>query len=119
MELEISDDPHDCRRLDVSSIPVTVTMSKVLQQSHDCPTMLLLQDWKHEFTSSLYWIDILANLCFKLVLAVTKLHAIIYSSGKLSAVFIMKDSVSYCIVFSSKTHHTYGASKSKANSNLN
>ena len=28
-ELEISDDPHDCRRLDVNSIPVTVTMSKV------------------------------------------------------------------------------------------
>lgn len=29
VELEISDDPHDCRRLDVSSIPVTVTLSKV------------------------------------------------------------------------------------------
>ena len=29
LELEISDDPHDCRRLDVASIPVTVTMSKV------------------------------------------------------------------------------------------
>ncbi|RMX40916.1 hypothetical protein pdam_00017663, partial [Pocillopora damicornis] len=28
-ELEISDDPHDCRRLDVNSIPVTVTMSKI------------------------------------------------------------------------------------------
>ena len=29
VELEISDDPHDCRRLDISSIPVTVTLSKV------------------------------------------------------------------------------------------
>jgi len=29
VELEISDDPHDCRRLDISSIPVTVTMSKI------------------------------------------------------------------------------------------
>lgn len=29
VELEISDDPHDCTRLDVSSIPLTVTMSKV------------------------------------------------------------------------------------------
>ena len=30
VELEISDDPHDCTRLDVSSIPLTVTMSKVI-----------------------------------------------------------------------------------------
>ena len=29
VELEISDDPHDCRKLDVTSIPVTVTLSKV------------------------------------------------------------------------------------------
>ena len=29
VELEISDDPHDCGRLDISSIPVTVTLSKV------------------------------------------------------------------------------------------
>lgn len=29
MELEISDDPHDCRRLDVTSIPITVTLSKI------------------------------------------------------------------------------------------
>lgn len=29
VELEISDDPHDCRRLDVTSLPVTVTLSKV------------------------------------------------------------------------------------------
>ncbi|CAH3193225.1 unnamed protein product [Porites evermanni] len=29
VELEISDDPHDCTRLDVSSIPLTVTMSKI------------------------------------------------------------------------------------------
>ena len=29
VELEISDDPHDCRRLDVTSIPITVTMCKV------------------------------------------------------------------------------------------
>ena len=36
-ELEISDDPHDCRRLDVNSIPVTVTMSKVYRNlQHWC-----------------------------------------------------------------------------------
>lgn len=28
-QLEISDDPHDCRRLDVDPIPVTVTLSKI------------------------------------------------------------------------------------------
>lgn len=51
VELEISDDPHDCRRLDVSSVPVTVTMSKVghrhvvdasLQEEACCLAQLLV-----------------------------------------------------------------------------
>ena len=32
VELEISDDPHDCRRLDVENIPVVVTLSKVCSE---------------------------------------------------------------------------------------
>ena len=28
-ELELSDDPHDCRRLDISNTPCIVTLSKV------------------------------------------------------------------------------------------
>ena len=28
-ELEISDDPYDCRQLDVTSIPIIVTLTKV------------------------------------------------------------------------------------------
>ena len=54
VELEISDDPHDCTRLDVSSIPLTVTMSKVIDLNktsfydQNCYSLIIsVQEIKH------------------------------------------------------------------------
>lgn len=61
VELEISDDPHDCTRLDVSSIPLTVTMSKVIDLNktscygQNCYTCSLVISVKEIVLNSFEW----------------------------------------------------------------
>jgi hypothetical protein len=50
-EVEVTDDPQDCTRLDVSNAPVTVTLTKVRDCAHApfpssfVPTVYGLRDW--------------------------------------------------------------------------
>lgn len=37
-ELEISDDPYDCRQLEVTTIPIIVTLTKVQYVNSNCPS---------------------------------------------------------------------------------